>query len=242
MPSHGKEGSACGLRPPGQCNQRPRNSCLGGPGGYLLHPVQPLVHQSGHPRNASCVFERHSIHPQPGRRRAGAGGQAWEEFFLREALQELAEPFDFILLDCPPSLGLVTVNALCASTELMVPLQCEYYAMEGMAHLMRTYDLVRKRLNDQLGFLGVVLTMYDVRNKLSHQPVQGYFSKAAGFGKRPWVFMTSQNGSASRTSLSLGPPLCRSILPAHHRHRFAPTGMSAPSTCWVQETDLCHSS
>lgn len=91
------------------------------------------------------------------------------EFFLREALQVLDEEFDFIFLDCPPSLGLVTVNALCASTELMVPLQCEYYALEGIAHLMRTYDLIKKRLNNELRFLGVVLTMYDIRNKLSHQ-------------------------------------------------------------------------
>ena len=127
------------------------------------------------------------------------------EFFLREALQELDEPFDFILLDCPPSLGLVTVNALCASTELMVPLQCEYYAMEGMAHLMRTYDLVRRRLNDQLGFLGVVLTMYDVRNKLSHQVAQ---EVRAHFPDRTFKSVIPRNVRLSEAPSYGKPALC----------------------------------
>lgn len=89
------------------------------------------------------------------------------EYFLRALVDTLAGDYDYILLDCPPSLGLVTLNALCAATELLVPLQCEYYALEGIAQLLRTYDQVRKRFNNRLKLLGVVLTMYDGRNKLN---------------------------------------------------------------------------
>jgi chromosome partitioning protein len=89
------------------------------------------------------------------------------EFYLRTLIETVQDGFDYILLDCPPSLGLVTLNALCAATEMLVPLQCEYYALEGIAQLLRTYDQVRKRLNPKLRLLGVVLTMYDGRNKLN---------------------------------------------------------------------------
>jgi chromosome partitioning protein len=104
------------------------------------------------------------------------------EFYLREAIQKIGPEYEYIFLDCPPSLGLVTVNALCASHSLLVPLQCEYYALEGIAHLMRTYELVRKRLNTSLELLGVVLTMFDRRNRLSSQvkgEVRRYFSGKA---------------------------------------------------------------
>ena len=100
------------------------------------------------------------------------------EFYLKEALSNLEVKYDFIFLDCPPSLGLITINALCAATDLLIPLQCEYYAMEGIAQLMQTYELVRKRLNTELNLLGVVLTMFDKRNKLSYQvekEVRNYF-------------------------------------------------------------------
>ncbi|GFK95363.1 Sporulation initiation inhibitor protein Soj [Fundidesulfovibrio magnetotacticus] len=89
------------------------------------------------------------------------------ENFLKSLLATLDEDFDFILLDCPPSLGLVTLNALCAASELLVPLQCEYYALEGVAQLLRTFELVRKRFNTGLNLLGVVMTMYDGRNRLN---------------------------------------------------------------------------
>jgi len=89
------------------------------------------------------------------------------EYFIREVVNQLQDEYEYILLDCPPSLGLVTLNALCAATELLVPLQCEYYALEGVAQLLRTYDTVRKRFNSRLHLLGVLLTMYDGRNKLN---------------------------------------------------------------------------
>ncbi|MFH1913155.1 MAG: AAA family ATPase [Pseudomonadota bacterium] len=91
------------------------------------------------------------------------------EYYLRDLLLVVDEEYEYILIDCPPSLGLLTVNALCAATELLVPLQCEYYALEGIAQLLMTYELVRKRLNADLDILGVVLTMYDARNRLSWQ-------------------------------------------------------------------------
>lgn len=89
------------------------------------------------------------------------------ENFLKQVVRQLGEDYDFILLDCPPSLGLVTLNALCAATELLVPLQCEYYALEGVAQLLKTFELVRRRFNTGLHLLGVVMTMYDGRNKLN---------------------------------------------------------------------------
>lgn len=91
------------------------------------------------------------------------------EYYLAELLKPLESRFDYILLDCPPSLGLITLNALCAARELLIPLQCEFFALEGIVKLLQTYEQVKKRLNPQLALLGVVLTMYDVRNKLSRQ-------------------------------------------------------------------------
>jgi len=100
------------------------------------------------------------------------------EYFLRELLKNIRLNYDYVLIDCPPSLGIVTVNALCAADELLVPLQCEYYALEGIAHLMNTFELVRENLNTKTKLLGVLLTMFDKRNNLSHQvaeEVKEYF-------------------------------------------------------------------
>lgn len=91
------------------------------------------------------------------------------EYFLRELIEELEPEFDYIIIDCPPSLGLVTLNVFCAARELLIPLQCEFFALEGIVKLLHTFDLVKKRLNNKFELLGVVLTMYDVRNKLSRQ-------------------------------------------------------------------------
>jgi chromosome partitioning protein len=91
------------------------------------------------------------------------------EYRLRDTLQPVRSDYDYIIIDCPPSLGLLTVNALCAADRLLVPLQCEFYALEGLSQLMRTFETVRARLNPNLGLQGIVLTMYDNRNKLSEQ-------------------------------------------------------------------------
>ncbi|MBI2089250.1 MAG: ParA family protein [Deltaproteobacteria bacterium] len=88
---------------------------------------------------------------------------------LKEAVATVNQDFDYILLDCPPSLGLLTVNALTAADSLLVPLQCEYYALEGLSSLLETLKLVQKRLNPGLFLEGILLTMFDSRNRLSHQ-------------------------------------------------------------------------
>src|SRR5882672_519513 len=88
---------------------------------------------------------------------------------LRAAIDPLREGYDYILIDCPPSLGLLTINALVAADRVLVPLQCEYYALEGLGSLLRTIDLVRNGLNRELTLDGVVFTMVDNRNNLARQ-------------------------------------------------------------------------
>ena len=94
------------------------------------------------------------------------------EYKLKEAIKSIKDDYDFILIDCPPSLGLVTLNALTASDSVLVPIQCEYYALEGLGQLMSTIDLVQKHLNKDLEVEGVALTMYDARTKLSIQVIE----------------------------------------------------------------------
>ncbi|HQP07246.1 MAG TPA: ParA family protein, partial [Smithellaceae bacterium] len=88
---------------------------------------------------------------------------------LRQLLKNLDRPYEFIIIDCPPSLGFMTVNALVAADTLIVPLQCEYYALEGLGHLLNTVKLVKANLNPQLALGGILLTMFDPRNTLSHR-------------------------------------------------------------------------
>ncbi len=91
------------------------------------------------------------------------------EYYLSEVIKSVEKKFDYVIIDCPPSLGLITLNALCAASEVLIPLQCEFFALEGLVKLRQTIELVKKRLNPQLGILGILLTMYDSRNKLSRQ-------------------------------------------------------------------------
>ena len=90
---------------------------------------------------------------------------------LKRELAPLKDRFDYIIIDCPPSLSLITINALTAADTVLVPIQCEYYALEGLSQMMKTINLVKKKLNPSLEIEGIVFTMYDIRNNLSQQVV-----------------------------------------------------------------------
>ncbi|MGI6050867.1 MAG: ParA family protein [Bilifractor sp.] len=94
-----------------------------------------------------------------------------KELLLRDKLNEVRDQYDYILIDCPPSLNLLTVNALAAADSVLIPIQCEYYALEGLAQLLYTIHLIQERINDKLQIEGVVFTMYDSRIKLAGQVV-----------------------------------------------------------------------
>lgn len=91
------------------------------------------------------------------------------EFILKKNLKDIEEFYDIILIDNPPSLGLLTINSMVAAREILIPVQCEYYALEGLSQLLSTIDLIRENLNPDLQILGAVLTMYDGRNRLSEE-------------------------------------------------------------------------
>ncbi|MGQ0520471.1 MAG: AAA family ATPase [Actinomycetota bacterium] len=120
------------------------------------------------------------------------------ELKLRRALEQVLEDFDFVVIDCPPSLGLITVNALAAATEVVVPIQCEYYALEGLGQLLRNVKLVQTNLNPRLEVSAIVLTMFDARTKLADQV-------------------------ATEVRNHFGPKVCRNIVPRTVRLSEAPS-------------------
>jgi chromosome partitioning protein len=142
------------------------------------------------------------------------------EFRLADALMGVGADYDYIMIDCPPSLGLLTVNALCAAHTVLVPLQCEFFALEGLSQLMRTIETVRAGLNRLLSMQGIVLTMYDSRNKLSEQvarDVRGHLgnivyhtviprnvrvSEAPSFGKPVLMYDLNCAGSQAYVELA----------------------------------------
>ena len=147
-------------------------------------------------------------------------GQISRETRLARAIEPIVHSYDFVFLDCPPSLGLLTVNALTACDELIVPIQCEYYALEGLGQLLRNVRLVQQNLNPRLRLSGIVMTMFDSRTKLSEQvvaEVKRYFgprvydtiiprtvrlSEAPGFGLPITVYDSSSNGAKAYRKLA----------------------------------------
>jgi len=139
---------------------------------------------------------------------------------LAAALRPIEDGYDVILIDCPPSLGLLTVNALCAARSVLIPLQCEYYALEGLTSLYRTIAKIREGLNPRLSVEGVVLTMFDSRNNLSHQvaaearenlkgqvfqvviPRNVRLSESPSFGKPAILYAVSSRGAQSYLELA----------------------------------------
>jgi chromosome partitioning protein len=102
------------------------------------------------------------------------------EYLLKKALEKVRKDFDYLFIDCPPSLGLLTVNGLVAADAAIIPLQCEYFAMEGLSKLLRTIQRVKQRLNPALKVGGILFTMYDSRTRLAHEVVKevtGYFKE-----------------------------------------------------------------
>ncbi|MCJ7493374.1 MAG: AAA family ATPase, partial [Deltaproteobacteria bacterium] len=139
---------------------------------------------------------------------------------LKNALKELKEEFDFLIIDCPPSLGLLTVNSLTASDSILIPLQCEYYPMEGLSQLLKTIELIKNHLNPDLKIEGILLTMFDKRNNISHQvteEVRKHFgslvfntviprnvrlSESPSFGKPIILYDASSRGAESYLDLA----------------------------------------
>lgn len=141
------------------------------------------------------------------------------EKILRSAIDDIRNDYDFIVIDCPPSLGLLTINALTASDSVLIPVQCEYFALEGLGQLLNTIKIVRQHLNPDLDIEGVVLTMYDSRTRLSNQvadEVKRYFdnrvfetvisrnvrlAEAPSFGKPVLLYDSVSVGSKNYLSL-----------------------------------------
>ncbi len=146
--------------------------------------------------------------------------QIGREFFLRNLLQEIREKYDYLLIDCPPSLGLLTVNALVAADSVLIPIQCEYFALEGVSDLVRTVQMIRSSVNPGLELEGALLTMYDERTNLSQQVVEeirGFFKdqvfdtviprnvrlgEAPSFGKPVLLYEIKSKGAQSYLKLA----------------------------------------
>jgi chromosome partitioning protein len=126
------------------------------------------------------------------------------EYQLRDAIVSVRDRYDYILLDCPPSLGLLTLNALTAADSLLVPIQSEYYALEGLSALLETMNLVRNGLNPRMYLEGIVVTMFDSRNRLSHQVVEEI---RAHFPDKLFRTIIRRNVRLSE-SPSYGKPIC----------------------------------
>ena len=116
------------------------------------------------------------------------------EMMLREPLREIADDYDYILIDCAPSLGLITLNALTAANAVIVPIQCEYFALEGLGKLLNTIKSVQKIHNPELDIEGLLLTMYDVRLRLSNQVVE---EVKKHFGKMVFKTIIQRNARLS---------------------------------------------
>jgi len=142
------------------------------------------------------------------------------EFYLKETLQKIQDNYDFILIDCPPSLGLITVNSLVAAREVIVPVQCEYYALEGLSRLIQTINIVKERVNPDLDLTGIALTMFDPRTTLSKEverETRSYFkekvfttviprnvriSEAPSYGQPITIYAKKSQGAKAYVSLA----------------------------------------
>lgn len=148
-------------------------------------------------------------------------GRTGRETILKDALAPLLDSYDYIILDCPPALGLLTLNALTAVQSVLVPVQCEYYALEGLTQLLKTLDLVRNQLNPELEVEGILLTMHDNRNNLSRQVEQ---EVRGHFGSKVYTTVIPRN-----VSLSEAPSHGKPIITYDIRSRGAQSYLSLAS-------------
>lgn len=171
-------------------------------------PIADVVQQSPEHENLTCLPATINL--------AGAEiemvGAEGRELLLKRALDDyfdaVENPPHFVFIDSPPSLGLLTVNALCAATEVLVPIQCEYYALEGVTQLVANIDRVRQALNPSLEIGGILLTMFDVRTKLSSEvvdEVRRYFPKETLKTLIPRSVRLSEAPSFGQTAISYDP-------------------------------------
>ena len=197
--------------------------------GVKIEPGEPTVYEClfGGEETSACLMETKvpRLHLLPAHHRlVGAEvelvSEPDREVRLARVLRPLRTSYDYIVLDCPPSLGLITLNALVAAHSVLVPIQCEYYALEGLSHLMETIQLVREGLNPGLAIFGVVLTMYDRRVRLTAQvesEIRDYFgskvfeaiiprnvrlSEAPSFGQPIVMYDILSKGAESYMSLA----------------------------------------
>jgi len=155
----------------------PQANATGGLGISLQHNDPNIYHSLINDQNAQPIIKKTSIFGfdilPAAQSLAGATvelvSMEEREMRLKNVLNHVRSNYDYILIDCPPSLGLLTVNALAAAERVLIPVQCEYFALEGLGQLLHTIELVRQSLNPDLQVLGVVLTMYDKRNQLANQ-------------------------------------------------------------------------
>jgi chromosome partitioning protein len=127
---------------------------------------------------------------------------------LKDALNEIKDNYDYIFIDCPPSLGLLTVNAFSAATEVLIPIQCEYYALEGLSQLLETYKIVKQRLNPDLTLSTIVLTMFDSRTRLANDVVanvRSHFPRELIDTPIPRAVRLSEAPSYSQTVMTYDP-------------------------------------
>ena len=149
--------------------------------GIIRNELEKTVYElllgecSGEDCKTECAVENLDVYPSNANL-SGAEidliGMEDREFILKEELDKVKSDYDFIIIDCPPALNLLTVNALVAADSVMVPIQCEYYALEGLTQLLHTINLIQERLNDRLEIDGVLFTMYDTRTNLSAEVVE----------------------------------------------------------------------
>jgi chromosome partitioning protein len=167
------------------CDVDPQGNCTSGMG--VDKATRPNIYDvmvEGRPAAEAIVKTKYGSIIPANRELSGATvelvGMEDREFVLKKALEPIRDGFDYILIDCPPSLELLTVNALVAADSVLIPVQCEYFAMEGLTDLMTSIRITKKRLNPGLEIEGLVMTMYDSRTNLSEQvssEVESYFKE-----------------------------------------------------------------